>query len=225
VRLIFTILVIFLFVTDASGQKDTLKHKNDTLKHKNDTLKHKNDTLKHKNDTLPERFYLLQNVKRDGVTMPEVEIKEVTVAARPRTARRNEYRKYERLIYNIKRVYPYALMVRIKLNQVNEDMKNITDEKERKNYMKDVEKDVFAEYEDDIQEMTITQGRLLIKLIDRETQNTSYVLIRDYRGKFAAAFWQGIARIFGTNLKEEYDPYGEDALIELIIREVDAGRL
>jgi len=204
VRLIFTILLIFLFVTDTSGQKDTLKHKNDTV---------------------PERFYLLQNVKRDGVTMPEVEIKEVTVVARPGRARRNEYRKYERLIYNIKRVYPYALMVRIKLNQVNEEMKNITGEKERKNYIKDVEKNVFAEYEGDIQNMTITQGKLLIKLIDRETQNTSYDLIRDYRGKFAAAFWQGIARIFGTNLKEEYDAYGEDALIELIILEIDAGRL
>jgi hypothetical protein len=73
--------------------------------------------------------------------------------------------------------------------------------------------------------MTITQGRLLIKLIDRETQNTSYVLIKDYRGKLSAAFWQGIARIFGTNLKSEYDPEGEDALIESIIQEIDAGRL
>jgi hypothetical protein len=91
--------------------------------------------------------------------------------------------------------------------------------------MKKVEKDVFAEYEDDMRQMTMTQGRLLIKLIDRETQNTSYELIRDYRGKFSAAFWQSIARIFGTNLKEEYDPYGDDAVIELIIKELDAGRL
>ena len=88
-----------------------------------------------------------------------------------------------------------------------------------------MEKDVFGEYEDDIEDMTISQGRILIKLIDRETQNTSYTLIREYRGKFSAAFWQGIARIFGTNLKEEYDPYGEDALIEAIIKEIDAGRL
>ena len=73
--------------------------------------------------------------------------------------------------------------------------------------------------------MTITQGRLLIKLIDRETQNTSYALIKDYRGKLSAAFWQGIARIFGTNLKEEYDPNGDDALIESIVQEIDAGRL
>ena len=193
-----------MFVTDASGQYDTLKHKNDTL---------------------PERFYLLQKVKRDGVIMPEVEIKEVTVVARPRNSRTREYRKFERLIYNIKRVYPYALIVRMRLNQVNEDLKNITGEKERKNYMKNVEKDVFAEYEDDMREMTITQGRLLIKLIDRETQNTSYVLIRDYKGKLSAAFWQGIARIFGTNLKDIYDPYGEDALIELIINEIEAGRI
>ena len=203
-RLIFSILVIFLFVTDVTGQKDTLKQKNDTLQ---------------------DRFYFLQNVKRDGITMPEVEIKEVTVVARPGSAGRNEYRKYERLIYNIKKVYPYALIVRIRLNQVNEEMKSITSEKERKNYIKDVEKDVFAEYEGDMMNMTITQGRLLIKLIDRETQNTSYSLIREYRGKLTAAFWQGIARIFGSNLKEEYDAYGEDALIESIIKEIDAGRL
>lgn len=203
-RLIFSILVIFLFVTDITGQKDTLKQKNDTL---------------------TERFYLLQKVKRDGVTMPEVEIKEVTVVARPGSAGRNEYRKYERLIYNIKRVYPYALFVRIRLNQINEEMKNITNEKARKDYIKNIEKDMFAEYEDDILNMTITQGRLFIKLIDRETQNTSYSLIREYRGKLTAVFWQGIARIFGTNLKEEYDAYGEDALIESIIIEIDAGRL
>jgi len=204
VKLIFSILVIILFANDTSGQKDTLKQKNDTV---------------------PSRSYLIQNVERNGVTMPEVEIKEVTVIGRPRTAKRNEYRKYEKLILNVKRVYPYALMVRRRLNQVNEEMKTLKDEKARKAYMKEVEKDVFAEYEDDMRHMTMTQGRLLIKLIDRETQNTSYELIKDYRGKFSAAFWQSIARIFGTNLKEEYDAYGEDALIELIINEIDAGRL
>jgi hypothetical protein len=183
-----------------------------------------NHSVKSRNDSLPDRFYLLQEVERNGVTMPEIEIKEVTINARPSRARRSEYRQYERLIANIKKVYPYALMVRAKLTQVNEELKNIPD-KDRKRYLKEVEKDVFGEYEDDIRDMTISQGRILIKLIDRETQNTSYTLIRDYRGKFSAAFWQGIARFFGTNLKEEYDPYGEDALIEAIIKEIDAGRL
>jgi hypothetical protein len=204
VRLLFTILIIIFLVSNVSGQKDTIQHNNDTL---------------------PGKYYLLQKVKRDGVTMPEVEIKEVTVVGRPGSSRRNEFRSYERLVNNIKRVYPYALIVRERLKRVDEDMKGITDEKERKRYLKEVEKDVFSKYEDDMREMTITQGRLLIKLIDRETQNTSYVLIREYRGKFAAAFWQGIARIFGTNLKEEYDASGKDALIELIIGEIEAGRL
>jgi hypothetical protein len=73
--------------------------------------------------------------------------------------------------------------------------------------------------------MTITQGRLLIKLIDRETQNTSFELIRLYRGSLSAAFWQGIARIFGTNLKEEYDPYGDDAVMEIIVQAIESGTL
>jgi hypothetical protein len=181
--------------------------------------------LKQKNDTLQGKSYLLQKVKRNGETLPEVEIKEVTVYAHPQFAKKSDFRKYERLVENLKKVYPYALIVRSRLQKVNEDISKINDEKERKAYLKKVEKDVFANYEGDIRDMTITQGRLLIKLIDRETQNTSYVLIKDYRGKFAATFWQGIARIFGTNLKEEYDPYGEDSLIEMIILEIDAGRL
>jgi lipopolysaccharide export LptBFGC system permease protein LptF len=182
------------------------------------------DSVKAQNDTLPDSFYLIQEVERNGVKMPEIEIKEVTINARPSRARRSEYRQYEKLVSNIKKVYPYALMVRVRLSQVNEELKNIPD-KDRKRYLKEVEKDIFGEYEDDIRDMTISQGKILIKLIDRETQNTSYELIRDYRGKFSAAFWQGIARFFGTNLKEEYDPYGEDALIEAIIKEIDAGRL
>lgn len=198
------ILLFFLFAVGAKGQSDSLKQINDTLAGKS---------------------YLLQQVERNGVTLPEVEIKEVIVSPHPKFPKKSDYRKYERLVYNLKRVYPYALIVRNKLYNVNQDLMRFQTEKERKEYMKKVEKDVFAQYEGDMRQMTITQGRLLIKLIDRETQNTSYTLIKDYRGKLAAAFWQGIARIFGTNLKEEYDPYGEDALIESIILEIDAGGL
>lgn len=187
------------------------------------------DSLKNASDTLPSRFYLLQKVKRDGVTLPEVQIKEVTVVGRGKgSANRrtmSQYRKYERLVYNLKKTYPYALIVRARIEQVNSDLARIPDEKDRKKYIKNVERDVFGEYEDDLRDMTITQGRLLIKLIDRETQNTSYELIKQYRGGLTAAFWQGVARIFGTNLKDEYDPYGEDAIIELIILEIETGRL
>ena len=203
-RLIFTLLTLFLLVPYGSGQQDTLKHNNDSLSG---------------------RFYLLQKVKRGGETLPEIEIKEVTVYGRKTHAMRSVIRKYDRLEYNLRRVYPYALIVRAKLDEINRQLEAISGDKERKKFLREVEKDVFGDYEDDIRDMTITQGRLLIKLIDRETQNTSYILIRQYRGGLSAAFWQGIARIFGTNLKEEYDPYGEDALIEMIVNEIEAGIL
>jgi hypothetical protein len=128
-------------------------------------------------------------------------------------------------VYNVKRVYPYALLVRDKLKDVNAELEKLPDDHERKRYIRNVEKQVFHEYEDDMRNMTFTQGKLLIRLIDRETENTSYDLIKEYRGNLSASFWQGIARLFGTNLKEEYDPYGDDFLIERIVKEIELGRL
>jgi hypothetical protein len=183
------------------------------------------DTARQKKDTVADRVYLLQKVERDGVSLPEIQIKDVAVVAKQSSARKSYYRKYDRLVYNLKRVYPYALIVRARIEKVNQELMQITDERDRRRYIKDVEKDVFGEYEDDMKNMTITQGRLLIKLIDRETRNTGFELIKEYRGGLTAAFWQGVARIFGTNLKEEYDPYGEDIIIELIIQDIEAGRI
>jgi hypothetical protein len=183
------------------------------------------DNSRNKADSLPDKFYVIQKVYRNGEDLPEIEIKEVNIFGEFKPASRFQSWRYERTIYNVKRVYPYALMVREKLSQVNEDLNKISNEKDRRDYIKNFEKDVFRDYEGDMRGMTITQGRILIKLIDRETENTSYDLIKEYRGTFSALFWQGIARIFGSNLKSEYDPIGEDALIERIIYEIEMGRL
>ncbi len=204
VKFLISILFLIFFTAFVSGQVDSTGRRPDTL---------------------PERFYILHEVDRDGVTLPEVEIKEVTVVARVSRGRQFPYARYQRLIYNLKKVYPYSLIVRERLSQVNYELERIPDDRERRKYIKELEKDVFAEFEDDMRKMTITQGRLLIKLIDRETQNTSYVLIQQYKGNFSASFWQAVARIFGTNLKEEYDPSGEDALIERILLDIEAGLL
>jgi hypothetical protein len=204
VRLILFILMLFIACSALMGQKDTL-------------------TIRR--DSLPDRFYVLQNVYRDGETLPEMEIKEVTIVGKRKAGASFNYWKYQRLVYNVKRVYPYAVIVRMKIADVNDKLEGMKSEKERKDYMKEVEKEVFRNYQGDMEQMTIAQGKLLIKLIDRETRNTSYDLIRDYKGKVPAAFWQGVARIFGTNLKAEYDPYGDDAIIERIVTEIEAGRL
>ena len=164
-------------------------------------------------------------VDRNGQVLPEVEMKEVLIISRPSKLKKFPYEKYDRMVYNLKKVYPYALIVRERLAQVNQELEKIPDDRDRKKYLKGVEKQVFSQYEGDIRDMTITQGKLLLMLIDRETYNTSYDLIREYRGSFSAAFWQSIARIFGTNLMEEYDPAGQDAIMELILQEIEAGRL
>ncbi|MDZ7739662.1 MAG: DUF4294 domain-containing protein [Bacteroidales bacterium] len=183
------------------------------------------DTVKVKTDSLPGRFYLLENVTRDGETMPEVEIDEVNVVRKMGLKERFQWWKYRRLVSNVKKVYPYSLVVRERLSEVNDTLMSLDSDRERRKYLRNYEKNLFGEYEDDIKHMSITQGKILIKLIDRETQRTSYKLIKDYRGAVSAFFWQGIARIFGSDLKSEYDPDGEDYLIEKVIYEIENGRI
>ncbi|MCK7541798.1 MAG: DUF4294 domain-containing protein [Marinilabiliales bacterium] len=134
-----------------------------------------------------------------------------------------DYRRHARLVYNVRRVYPYAMIVREEFGRINRLLETMPDEKDQRNFLQQYEKDLFQKYEEDMKKLTFSQGKILIKLIDRETQNTSYDLIRQYRGKFSATFWQSIARIFGANLKTPYDPDGEDYLIEQVIREIEAG--
>ncbi len=98
-------------------------------------------------------------------------------------------------------------------------------DKERKALMKQAEKELRNEYTDDLKNMTFSQGKILIKLVYRETGNTSYALVKELRGKFTAFFWQTFARIFGFNLKVGYDPEGEDMQIEAIVRLIEAGEL
>ena len=134
-------------------------------------------------------------------------------------------RRYARLIYNLKIVYPYAIMAAGKLHEMNDVFLNLKTERERNAYVKQVESELVAEFENDLKSLTITQGRLLIKLIDRETGNTSYELVRELRGSFSAFFWQTVARLFGSNLKTKFDADGEDKLIEQILILIENGQI
>lgn len=176
-------------------------------------------------DSVPRRSHVLKTATYDGQTYPQVEMREIKVYARGKKKYRFDYRKYTRLVNNVKRVYPYAIMVRKEMIRVDGLLLEMPTEKQKREFLQKYEKDLFKEYEADLSKLSLTQAKILIKLIDRETQATSYTLIADYRGKFSAAFWQGIARIFGTNLKSTYDPQGDDYIIEQIIMEIDAGRL
>jgi hypothetical protein len=138
---------------------------------------------------------------------------------------RREMRKYRRLVRNIKVVLPYAKLAKEKYDEVVVELEELDSEKEKKMYMKQVEEELKDEFEDDLKKLTITQGRLLLKLLDREIGETSYELLKEFRGTFSAFFWQTLARIFGHNLKSEFDADGEDKLLNEIVLLIENGQL
>ena len=170
-------------------------------------------------------IYIVRAEIIDGDTIWMADIDEVFIFPEKKFDNRRDHRRYSRLIRNVKATYPWAKLAGNKLEEVNEIMLTIESEKERKEYMKQVEQELKDEFEEDLKKMTVTQGRILLKLVDRETGSTSYELVKELRGSFSAFFWQALARLFGSNLKSEYDPYGEDRLIEEIIFLIDKGQI
>lgn len=161
----------------------------------------------------------------NGDTILHAHIRELTFFAPRKFTNQRDLRRYRRLIRNIKKVYPYAIIASDKLNEINNVMLSMKTEIERKAYVKEVEKELMAEFEGELKKLTITQGKLLIKLIDRETGNTSYELVKELRGAFSAVFWQTMARLFGSNLKTEFDAEGTDKLIDEIVIMIENGQL
>lgn len=168
---------------------------------------------------------LLNQMVRDGDTLLHSNIEEVYIYPVPQFSNRRDLRRYRRLVYNLKIVYPYAILAADKLDEMNEIFVELETERERKRFVKRLESELKEEFEGELKSLTITQGRLLIKLIDRETGNTSYELVRELRGSFSAFFWQAIARLFGSNLKAEFDAEGEDKLIDQIVHLIENGQI
>lgn len=132
---------------------------------------------------------------------------------------------YWRTVRDVKKALPYAKIVSTELIRVNTLLKDIEKDSDRNKYLAKYEKEIFKKYEPELRKFTLNQGRLLLKLIDRECNSTSYDLIKSYRGSVSAFFWQGIARLFGSNLKSEYDAKGNDNIVERVILLVEAGQL
>lgn len=161
----------------------------------------------------------------NGDTILISSISEVIIMPPRKFSSRGDYRRYLRLIRNVKRVYPYAKIAGQRYRMVEQHLLTLKTEKEQKAYLKQVEKEVINEFEDDLTKLTMTQGRILLKLIDREIGETSYDLLKEFRGSFSAIFWQALARIFGHNLKTGFDPKGEDKLLNEILILIDSGQL
>lgn len=167
------------------------------------------------NDTI-----LVTYIVVNGDTMTYKELETVYVFANMTPAQQERYKQWTRLRNAVYVTYPYAIQAGSIINDVNANLLHISDKRKRSSYLKTKESELKKRFADPLTNLSVYQGKVLMKLINRETNNNCYELIKEYRGGFSARFWQTIAWFFGSSLKQNYDPLGEDAEMEKIVKEV-----
>ena len=152
-------------------------------------------------------------------------LKEVYVYPPLRFKNKRQERFYWRTVRDVKKCLPYAKMITADMAYADSVLARLPDDKTRRKWWRSYERQLFRKYERDFRNMYASQGMMLMKLLDRETDRTSYELIKQYKGKAAANFWQFIAKLFRNDLKDEYDAADKDRITERVITLVEAGQL
>ena len=164
-------------------------------------------------------------IEENGDTTLIVYLPEVDIDLMQRYLQITDTRQGRRLASNVKKVFPYAKLAGAKMQEYDSILAHVSDKSERNRLMKQAEKEITDQYTEELKNLTITQGLILVRLIDRETGSTSYQVVQELRGKVRAFFYQGFARLWGYNLKTEYDPHNnpEDDQIETIMTLLERG--
>lgn len=169
--------------------------------------------------------YLIPVCVYEGDTIPYVKTPTVYIFKPLKFKNKRQQREYNRLVYNVKKVLPISKEINRAVIETYEYMMTLPDEKSRQKHIKAVEKSLKEQYTPRMKKLSFSQGKLLIKLVDRQTQSTGYELVKAFMGPFKAGFYQTFAALFGASLKKQYDPTGEDALTERVILLVESGQL
>ena len=169
--------------------------------------------------------FLVPAIIQKGDTIPLMQLPTVYVYKPLVFKNKREQRAYNRLVHNVKKTLPIAKEVNRAIIETYEFLQTLPDDKAREKHLRMVEKGVKGQYTPRLKKLTFSQGKLLIKLIDRESNSSSYELVKAFLGPFKAGFYQAFAAIFGASLKKEYHPEDEDALIERIVLQVESGQL
>lgn len=169
--------------------------------------------------------YLVPVCVYEGDTIPNITLPTVYVFEQLKFKNKKQRQKYDRLVRNVKKTLPIAKEVNRAIIETYEYLQTLPNEKARQEHLRRVEKGVKEQYTPRLKKLTFSQGKLLIKLINRETDSSSYELVKAFLGPFKAGFYQAFAAIFGASLKKEYHPEGEDAMIERIAILVENGQL
>jgi hypothetical protein len=162
-------------------------------------------------------------VIEDGDTIPHFNLSPVYIYSEKKHKNRFDEQQYWRLVMRVKKVLPYAKEAAYLLQKYELEVPPDARNRDRRAYVHKAEDELMKKYESTFKKMSVNDGRVLIKLIDRETNHVSYDIIEEVKGGFSAVFWQGVARIFGNNLKTQYDPLGEDRQIEQIVQYIEMG--
>ena len=164
-------------------------------------------------------------VLHEGDSILYMEMNNVYVYPELTFKNKKQAQSYMRLVTNVKKVLPIAKEARQMLIETTELLEMLPDEKSKEEHIKRVEDDIFRTYKPKMKKLTYSQGKLLIKLIDRECHSSSYDMIKAFMGPIRAGFWQVFAWGFGASLKKGYDPEGTDRLTERVVRMVEAGQI
>lgn len=173
----------------------------------------------------PTTAYLTPTYIHEGNTIPYVALPAVYIFKPVTFKNKRQERRYNKLVRDVKKVLPIANEVKNAVIETYEYIMTLPDDKARQRHLKAVEKSVKEQYTPRMKKLTFSQGKLLIKLVDRQTNSTGYELVKAFLGPFRAGFYQAFAALFGASLKKEYDPQGEDALTEQVVLMVENGQL
>ncbi|QIU93508.1 DUF4294 domain-containing protein [Bacteroides faecium] len=169
--------------------------------------------------------YLVPMCIYNGDTIPCVQLRTVYIFRPLKFKNEKERQEYYRLVRNVKKVYPISKEINQAIIETYEYLQTLPNEKARQKHIKRVEKGLKEQYTPRMKKLSFTQGKLLIKLIDRQSNSTSYELVKAFMGPFKAGFYQTFAALFGASLKKEYDPEGEDKLTERVVLLVENGQI
>ena len=171
------------------------------------------------------RMYLSGIVEYDGEDIPWYSIDPVYIFPRLIFANEAEARRYYQIANNIKKVYPIAVEIAWDVRRHTEHLDSLEEKRDRDLYLKQMERELKKKYTARLKKLTLVQGKLLIKLVDRQCEQTAFKLVRTYMGAFKATFYNTFASIFGASLRKEYDPDVDDRLTERCILLIESGQM
>lgn len=169
--------------------------------------------------------YLTPMCVYEGDTIPYVKLPTLYVFKPLKFKNKREAKRYTKLVRDVKKVLPISKEINRAIIETYEYMMTLPNDKARQRHMKRVEKSLKEQYTPRMKKLTFAQGKLLIKLVDRQTNSTGYELVKAFMGPFKAGFYQTFAALFGASLKKQYEPEGEDALTEQVILMVESGQI